>query len=182
MYPFFRLAKDLFRNRNAPPLGIFDTHVSHHICWPWDLDFWMELNNGRTLTLYDLGRTVLAQRTGLIALIRRERWGLTVAGSSVRYRKRVVAFDRLEMRSRLAGWDDRFLYIEQSMWRQGTCTSHALLRTAVTDRAGLVTTDRLTRALGVTGPSPDLPGWITAWADAEALRPWPPMQDAAPHI
>ena len=56
MYPVFRLAKELFNHRKPDGLGLFDMHVSRHICWPWDLDMWMELNNGRTLTLYDLGR------------------------------------------------------------------------------------------------------------------------------
>ena len=54
------------RRRRLPPLPVLGTHVSHHRCWPWDLDPWVELNNGRTLTLYDLGRIPMAQRTGLI--------------------------------------------------------------------------------------------------------------------
>ena len=77
------------------------THVSHHYCLPWDIDLWRELNNGRTLTLYDLGRIPLAGRVGLIKVLRRERWGLTMAGASVRYRRRIRVFDRIEMRSRL---------------------------------------------------------------------------------
>jgi hypothetical protein len=40
---------------------------------------------------------------------------MAVAGNSLRYRRRVRAFHRLEMRSRLLGWDARFLYVEQSM-------------------------------------------------------------------
>ena len=60
MYPFIRLAKDIFINARATPLDMGETHVSHHICWPWDLDLWWELNNGRTLTIYDLGRIPLA--------------------------------------------------------------------------------------------------------------------------
>ena len=55
MFPFFRFTKDLLVARTQPPLGLLDTHVSHHICWPWDVDMFLELNNGRTLTLYDLG-------------------------------------------------------------------------------------------------------------------------------
>jgi hypothetical protein len=49
MYPFIRMIKELIVHRNAPPLSFGDIHVSHHMCWPWDLDPWMELNNGRTL-------------------------------------------------------------------------------------------------------------------------------------
>ena len=89
MYPFLRMVKETWANRNAPPLGLTGTHVSHHICWPWDLDIWMELNNGRTLTLYDLGRIPMAIRAGLIAVLRREGWGITVAGVSVRLNRAI---------------------------------------------------------------------------------------------
>ncbi|TDL78468.1 acyl-CoA thioesterase [Palleronia sediminis] len=175
MYPYARLGLEIARFRRAPRLGLFDTHVSHHRCWPQDLDPWIELNNGRTLTLYDLGRIVLIRRTGIVAAMRREGWGVTVAGSSIRYRSRVRPFDRVEMRSRVVGWDARFVYIEQGMWRGATCCSHVLIRSALTDANGIVATERAERALGL-GRSPELPDWIAAWARAEALRPWPPMQ------
>ena len=105
MYPYFRMAKELWKFRNTDRLPILGTHVSHHLCWPWDIDPWMELNNGRTLTLYDLGRLPLGRRTGLHAVLKANRWGMAVAGNSVRYRCRVRAFDRVEMVSRCIGWD-----------------------------------------------------------------------------
>lgn len=84
-------------------------------------------------------------------------------------------FHRIEMRSRLAGWDDKFIYVEQSMWRKGECTSHSLYRTALTDRNGIVPPERVKEALGIEGAEPQLPEWVVAWAGAESLRPWPPM-------
>ena len=179
MFPIVRLIKDLIVARHMPPLKLTDTHVSRHICWPWDLDIWLELNNGRAMTLYDLGRTMLAQRVGLIGALRQNRWGLTVAGTTVRFRQRIRGFERFEMRSRAVGWDDKFVYLEQSMWKSnGVCASHVMLRTAVTDRNGIVAPEKVLRSIGKTGDiSPDLPDWITAWCEADATRPWPPMQD-----
>lgn len=177
MYPFLRLAKEFHVHRNAPDLPLTGTHVSQHICWPWDLDIWMELNNGRTLTLLDLGRLPLARRVGLIATLKAQGWGLTMAGVTVRYRRRVRMFDRFEIRSRCIGWDDRFIYIEQGMWRRGDCANHALYRSAVTDANGIVATDRVMAAMGHDAASPRLPDWASAWIAAEALRPWPPMTD-----
>lgn len=177
MYPFLRFFRTLALHRRAPALPLTDTLVSQHICWPWDLDPFLELNNGRTLTLYDLGRFALGQRIGLFDLLKREGWGLTIAGSSVRYRRRLRGFDRFEMRTRMVGWDARFLYMEQSMWRREVCTSHLLVRVAITDVNGLVPMARVTDAYGVPAASPQLPEWVTAWIGAEAQRPWPPMQD-----
>ena len=162
----------------APPLPILGTHVSHHICWPWDIDPWMELNNGRTLTLFDLGRIPLVLRTGLVGVLRRQGWGIAVAGNTTRYRRRVRAFQRVEMRSRCIGWDARFIYMEQSMWRGGECSSHILIRAAVTGKNGIVPPAEVLRAMGQDPQGPELPGWVQSWIAADAERPWPPLAGA----
>jgi len=176
MYPFIRLAKEFFIFRNASDLGPTDTHVSHHICWPWDIDLWMELNNGRTLTLYDLSRLPLAKRVGLIKVLKENRWGLTMAGASVRYRKRVRAFQKVEIRSRAVTWDDKFIYLEQSMWTaKGECANHILYRSAVTGENGIVPPVDVLSKLPYDLPDQEMPDWIANWIEAESTRPWPPM-------
>ncbi|PID36332.1 MAG: thioeseterase [Rhodobacterales bacterium] len=175
MYPIFRMLKEIYKYRNAPDLPVDGVHVSQHICWPWDLDIWWELNNGRTLTLFDLNRIPLGNRMGLVGVIRREKWGLAIAGSSVRFRRRVRAFDRFEMRARLIGHDEKFFYIEQSMWRNGDCTSHVLHRAAVTRKGGMVPPVEVYAAMDVAEEDhPVLPDWARAWIAADAERPWPP--------
>lgn len=175
MYPFVRFVKEMIKFRSAPPLGITEAHVSTHRCWPWDLDPWVELNNGRTLTLYDLGRIPLASRTGLIGTLRKNQWGITVAGNSVRYRRRIRAFHRFTMVSRTIGWDHRFVYMEQSMWRKGECCNHMLIRSAITSAKGIVPPAEALVAFGHDPVSPSLPDWVQAWIDADAGRPWPPV-------
>ncbi len=176
MYPYMRMYKELWKFRNAPPLGLFDTHVSHHMCLPQDIDPWMELNNGRTLTLYDLGRLPMAKRMGFDRIGKTHGWGLTVAGASTRYRRRVRMFDRFEMRSRVMGWDARFLYMDQSMWRGEECTSQMLLRSAVASKSGIVPPSQVMQVLGHPLDSPPLPDWVQGWSAADAMRPWPPAR------
>ena len=174
MYPFFRMVKELWKYRRAPALPILGTHRSTHICWPWDLDPWRELNNGRTLTLYDLGRLPLARRAGVDRVLRAKGWGLTVAGNTTRYRRRVQIFDRLDMVSRCIGWDARFIYMDQSMWKADECTSHMIIRSAIVGKSGIVPPKELIAAMGQGVDSPDLPEWVQAWILAENARPWPP--------
>ncbi|EPX83022.1 acyl-CoA thioesterase [Salipiger mucosus] len=179
MYPFIRMARQMAIARRMPPLGPGEIHVSHHRCWPWDLDLWNELNNGRTLTLYDLGRLPLVHRSGLAATMKREGWGITMAGAVVRYRRRILLMERVEMRSRLIGWDRRFMYLEQSMWKaDGECANHAVYRGAAVGPEGIVAPARVAGAMGISPVSPELPGWVRQWLEAEDARPWPPMQDA----
>lgn len=179
MYPFIRLLWQVRKARNAPRLAVLGTNVSHHMCWPWDIDLWWELNNGRTLTLYDLGRIPLMFRFGLVDVIRKNNWGLTIAGASVRYRRRVRMFDVVEMQSRVVFWDDRFLYIEQSMWRKdGECANHILLRAAFTGSGGIVSPAQVLQAVELDLQVPDAPDWIKGWIEADRLRPWPPMTES----
>ena len=101
---------------------------------------------------------------------------MAVAGSSVRYRMRIRMFERFTMISRVLGWDDRFLYIEQSAWKGGDCASQILLRAAVTKPGvkGIVPPQRLVDEMAPGMQSPELPTWAAAWSAAEAERPWPP--------
>ena len=177
MYPYLRLARIMLSARAKPRLGLFDTHVMTMRCLPHDLDGFFEMNNGRVLTLYDLGRFALSMRTGLWDVLKREGWGLVVAGASVRYRARITGLQRFELRTRLLGWDARFFYIEQGMWRGQTCCNHALLRAGITQAGRLAPVADVARAMGHDGVAPALPDWVVAWAEADAMRPWPPMQE-----
>jgi acyl-CoA thioesterase FadM len=176
MYPFLRMAKELWKFRNAPPLSLLQPHTSTHRVWPQDLDIWNELNNGRTLTLFDLGRIPMSVRMGFKAVAKAKGWGITVAGNSLRYRKRVTLGQKLTQVSRVIGWDARFVYLEQSFWRGEDCTAQMLLRSAFISKAGMVPPSEVLVALGQVQPSPDLPEWVSAWIAADALRPWPPQR------
>ena len=175
MYPFVRMAKELARSRKMPALGMMETHLSRHTCWPWDLDLWLELNNGRTLTLFDLGRIPLVKRVGLSKTLTGNGLRMAVAGVSVRYRKRIRLFRTVQMRSRILGWDDRFVYVDQTMWNSaGECTTQGLMRMAITDRNGIVPPTEVSKAIGHSELAPDLPDWVQAWIAADQTRPWPP--------
>lgn len=178
MYPFLRFIREVAAARRAPRLPLLGAHVSTHRCWPWDLDPWVELNNGRTLTLYDLGRIPMAIRLGIVGTLRERGWGFTVAGNTVRYRRRIKAFQRFTQVSRTLGWDKRFIYMEQSIWTRGECCNHMLLRVAIVgggQRSGIVAPAEFMAAMGHPEASPPLPGWVHAWIAADGERPWPPV-------
>lgn len=174
MYPIVRVIKEVFRARRMPPLDARGAHVSYHRCWPHDLDGYMEMNNGRILSILDIGRSGLAQRVGLIGALRDNKWGMTMAGNSVRYRKRIRPFAKFRTVSRAVGWDDKFFYLEHSIWIGTDCAVQALFRSAVTDRNGIVSPAKVFAHVGHDAASPQMPAWVQAWIAAENTRPWPP--------
>lgn len=175
MYPILRIAYGILKFRNAPKIGLWDTHTSHHYCLPWDIDLWWELNNGRTLTIYDLGRIPMALRNGTAAVRKKSGLGMVVAGASVRYRKRITMFKKIEMHSRPVGYDDKFIYMEQSMWLEnGECANHILIRGAVVKNGKMVPPIELLKLVDADIQPREMPEWVQAWASADKLRPWPP--------
>lgn len=177
MFPFVRLAIELVIAMRKPKLAPGEVHISHHTCMPWDIDFAMELNNGRTLTLYDLGRLPLAVRGGILGVLRKNGWNFTMAGVVVRYRRRVTMFQKLEMHSQTIGRDARFIYIQQVMYHKGEATSSVVYRVAAFTKQGIVPTDDFVAAMGHPDWNPIMPEWVQKWSEAEADRPWPPVFD-----
>ncbi|MEM9710065.1 MAG: acyl-CoA thioesterase [Pseudomonadota bacterium] len=174
MYPYLRMALILLRARRDPQKGPLGTAVTHHRAWPWDTDMYGELNNGRILTLFELGRWSLAVEIGLLQAMRRRKAGFAVAGVSVRYRRRVPLGAKYRIETRPLGWDEKFFYLEQQMWMGDVAANQVLLRSAFVTRNGTIAPPDFARELGHDGPSPALPDWVTAWIEAEGTRPWPP--------
>lgn len=174
MYPFIRMTYQILKHRNDAPLGPDGVHVSHHICWPWDIDFMLELNNGRTLTLYDLGRIPFSARTGLWDALQRRKWKMAMAGATVRWRRRVHMFQLLEMRTAYIGHDARFIYAEQTLRHKGETASSIVYRIAVTGGNGILPPSEVIKEMNGFDVEKPLPEWVVRWSDAENTRVWPP--------
>ena len=175
MYPVVRLLTMMLRAPRASRVSITEVSEYSFICRPWDVDMFLELNNGRTLTIYDLGRFDMSIRNGFSRVLKEKRWGLVVAGGSVRYRKRVRMFDKVTMRTQIVYFDEKWVYIVQSMWVKGQATSSVLLRTGVTEKGKVVTTDRVLNAMGQGELELEAPDWVRGWIEADDERPWPPV-------
>ncbi|MEN0087945.1 MAG: acyl-CoA thioesterase [Pseudomonadota bacterium] len=174
MYPVLRLIAVSLKARRAPKQSWDSITECRFRAHPTDIDMFAEMNNGRHLTLYDIGRFDLGIKIGLAPVLKSQKWGLVVAGASVRFRKRIRMFDPVVMRTKIVGRDERWFYIEQTMMVRGEACSGALMRTAVTEKGRVVPTDRVADAMGLTHANPEPPQWVVDWTEADKERPWPP--------
>jgi acyl-CoA thioesterase FadM len=175
MYPYLRSARVLLAAQFGHRLELDGESVLTLRIGLGDIDVFPEVNNGRHLTLMDMGRFDLAVRSGFWKTIHRQGWGLTVGGASVRFRHRVPPLARVRLRTRIVGRDDRWFYFHQRIERDSRVCSAALVRAGITSRGGLVPVEEVLEATGRAGWAPELPGWVQAWIDAEGQRPWPPV-------
>jgi acyl-CoA thioesterase FadM len=119
----------------------------------------------------DFGRFDLAIRTGLLKFVRKQNWGLTVAGSTARFRYRLRLFQKFELHSKVIGHDDKWIYFHQKMIRKGRIHASALVRTGVTSKSGIVKVEEVKKRMEQDIQIPPLPGWAKAWIEADEIHP-----------
>ena len=172
MYPWLRLAKVFITKHKRKPIGVGDVSILKTRVCLTDIDPFLELNNGRYLTLFDFGRYDVAMRTGLWKTLKQQKWGLMVAGISIRYRYRLRPFTKFEIHSKVVGIDHRWFYFEQKIISKEKLHTSALVRTAITSNKGLVPTKEVLNALGQPDVQLSVPDWIEEWAKSDEMRPW----------
>lgn len=175
MFPFLRLARVFAlapARARIDPMG--ESVVSFRVM-PGDLDQNRHLNNGRYLTMMDLGRFDLIARSGLTRELVKRRWYPVVRAATIRFRRPLDAFQRYDLRTRILAWDDEGFYVEQRFERAGSVLAIAVIKGIFLGPAGKVAPAELAELVAPGMPSPELPAWVAAWdasqrALAEELR------------
>jgi acyl-CoA thioesterase FadM len=171
MYPYLRLAKVVAAASFGQSLTLDDVGRLRMLVWPLDIDVYPEMNNGRHLTIMDLGRVDFAIRTGILKKGHARGWGLVAAGASARFRHRLAPMRRFVLTTRLLGHDDRWFYfLHETEQGQRVCSS-ALVRVGLRSKEGLVPSDNVLEVLGTPEWKPAMPEWVLKWIEAEDARP-----------
>jgi acyl-CoA thioesterase FadM len=148
-------------------LGILDESVVQFRVWPMDLDINLHMNNGRYLTLMDLGRLDFIVRIGLLPIALRRHWHPVVASEVIRFRVALRPFQKYRLRTRLVAWDEKWLYIDQSFEVGGKVAARALVRGLFVERGTKVPPRRVIEGLGEVIASPPLPAGVEALGRVE---------------
>lgn len=177
----FRLLWVLIAARFRKPLGLFEASLIRLRVWPNDLDFNRHMNNGRYLTVMDLGRLDMMARMGTLGGFHKRHWTPVVAAQTISFKRSLEPFERYWLATRLLCWDERFLYLEQVFTKaNGKPAARALVKAAIRGRGRGVRTAELFEALGIRKrKSPPIPPGIKAWALAAEWMEEPAPESAA---
>jgi acyl-CoA thioesterase FadM len=169
MVNFLRLFLIAFAAWFKPKGKLLDLSVVALCVWPTDLDLNLHMNNGRYLSLMDLGRVDLMFRSGFSIWIRGGRQPL-VATSFCRHFKPLRFLQSFELHSRILGWDEKWFYIEHRFLSRGKLHALGAVKALVADPDRLVPTRELfgLKEGEALPPSPALPDWVKAWLESEA--------------
>lgn len=165
---YFRLIKIVFAAIFGRPIEALGESSITLSVWPNDLDFNLHMNNGRYLTLMDLGRFDLMIRGGMLRTVLRRGWMPVLAAATIRFRRSLDPFQRFRLRTRVLGWDARNVIMEQVFETlDGHIAARAVVRGVFRRKGGTVPTEEIAQAAGWSTQSPELPARVTAWLAAE---------------
>lgn len=137
--------------------------------WPTDLDVLRHVNNGVYLSLMDLGRVDLLVRSGLLARFNARGWYPVVAAETIQFRRSLTLFQSFVIETRVLGWDDRSIFLEQRFARadtDGETIALGVIRGRFLAKGGgPVATSELMSLAGHDEASPEIPEWVRRWSD-----------------
>lgn len=166
----FRTLLQLLLGPRRRRVGVWDvTRTPFHVL-PTDLDVNRHMNNGVYFSVLDLARIDFLQRCGLWRDLQRRGWYPVVAAETITFRRSLTLWQRFEVETRLTGYGQRSVYIEQRVVVDGEVWATAHIRGRFLRKSGGVVP--MEDLVAVTGPAPDhgrMPEWLSRWGDDTAL-------------
>ncbi|HWH98392.1 MAG TPA: acyl-CoA thioesterase [Pseudolysinimonas sp.] len=168
MDPIRRFAR-LFRLRMAAkrraPLNVNDVSIVHDRVWLTDIDELRHMNNGVYLSLLDHARLDLMLRSGYWPKLRAAKVYPIVTAQSITYRRSLQLGQRFQIESRILGYDERAVYLEQRVVAKGEIHARAFVQGLFLRNAGgVVPIQEVGDIVGVVTADLPAPAWLSEWA------------------
>lgn len=137
---YLRLLWVLLRGHWLPALGFDATLVQRWRVLPNDIDVNWHMNNGRYLTMVDLGLVEFFTRTGFLRALVANGWRPMAGGVLMSFRRGLDPLQRYELHFRWLCSDERWNYMAVEFVRDGVLHATGLMKGGAVGRDGLVPT------------------------------------------
>lgn len=151
-----------------------ESSALHFRVWPHDLDLSFHLNNGRYLTLMDLGRLDVMVRSGLWRQVLHHKWTPIASAITIRFQRELRLFQKFRLDTKLLCWDANLVVMEQIFVfdggsRDGQVAARALFKGGLYDRRErrFIEIAQLMALLGVSETSPPATAEVEAFLHAD---------------
>ena len=176
----YMLIASFFKKKLTSPL---DTGSLYFRVLPTDLDLNGHMNNGRYLTIMDIGRMDFVLRVKLAGYVIRNGYLPVLSSAKMRYRIPLMPFEEYELQTRILCWDEKWVFMEQRFIiadgpKAGVAAAIGLIKGSFYDKNSKTTvpTGNIIKAIGHDEDSPHMPEYILKWQEAEDV-----LRDAMAH-
>lgn len=117
----------------------------------------------------ELARWEWVLRSELLALALKQKFLFILGGQLLIYRRPVSRWRKMEIRSELKGWDQRFVYCTQNIYVGNELALSALVKFCCKRGSQLCPPADYLGPLGMPAESPELPPAVQKWIETENL-------------
>ncbi len=164
----FRLLIIIIESFFRPRLHPLSESVLNLRVLPNDLDLNFHMNNGRYLSVMDLGRLDLLIRTDLAKALVQHRWQPLVGAVNMRYKQSLMPLKKYRLRTKVIGWDEKWFYIEQRFECGNRVIAVALVKALFRGKKRNITPEETLKLIHVNIDPPKMPERILRWLSMEA--------------
>jgi acyl-CoA thioesterase FadM len=162
----------MLTSRRRPHLDFRDVGRLRMRVMPNDTDILRHVNNGIYLSLMDLGRMDLMIRSGYWQRLRERGWYPVATNTTMTYRRSLQAWQRYVLESKVVGFDDKAMYVEQRFVSDNEVYAVGYMRGRFLKRdGGTVSVAELGELAGIDPATMPVPQWMTDWVADIALPP-----------
>lgn len=134
---------------------------------PNDLDMNMHMNNGRYLTIMDLGRLHLTFVNGILWPCLKRRWFPVLGGAKVHFLKPLNPFNKFRLESKVIYWDEKWIYLEQQIYKKDQLVATALLKALFMGKEGKIKPETIIGLMPTKPTRPEIPQSLARWLMTE---------------
>lgn len=167
MYPLFRFVTTVGSALRAEKVDILDTVTIKLPVNRGDVEA-TRMNNGRYLTLMDLGRFALTLRCGYLPVLAKRRWYPLVTGVMIQFRRSLRVGTTFDLSTRITCYDESHFFLEQWFEQRGELRARALVKALFMGKDGRLKSNEVVSAGGFDTTSPPVPDGVRAWQAAES--------------
>lgn len=160
---YFRFLFILMKAFWGKKQGVFSESRLTFRVLPFDCDINFHLNNARYFSFMDLGRIqLLGQGRLLIPLYQRRKMPV-ITGAEISFIKALAPWQQFKLVSRILGWDEYYIYIEQRFETSNGLAAVALVKGTFVTKGKKGKAQEIMDLIEPGIHSPELPSVISHW-------------------
>ncbi len=169
---YFRLLiliiKNFFRQNRV---NIFDEVKTTFRVLPNDLDLNMHMNNGRYLTIMDLGRFDYMSQVGILTPAIKRKWLPVLGAVQMTFLRPLKPFKKFQLITQIEYWDEKWFVMKQKFVIHDKLIAVGRIRGQMRGPNGLVKPEEILALVDSKEPSPQLNDELKKWLESLEKKP-----------
>lgn len=135
---------------------------------PNDIDI-SRITTDRYVALMELGRMEFAFQLGLLGTMIRKNWVPLTTFCTIRFRHPLKVFQKYQLRTRVACWDDHTFYFQHDFERGGRIVATGYVCSTLLGSTGPVRPQDVLGEIGISLTSPEKPEIVARLMELDAM-------------